>query len=63
MKTPKPNAVYVLALFLHDRRAATAVEYAVIAGMIGLGVLLGLRAIPDALNAFFNDVGNTMVQP
>jgi pilus assembly protein Flp/PilA len=63
MKTPKPNAVHVLALFQHDTRAATAVEYAVIAGLIGIGVLVGITAIPDALNAFFNNVGNNMAQP
>ena len=63
MKTPKPNAVHVLARFLHDTRGATAVEYAVIAGMIGIGVLVGIRAIPDALNTFFNNAGNTMSQP
>jgi pilus assembly protein Flp/PilA len=63
MKTPKPSAILVLAPFLHDTRATTAVEYAVIASLIGLGVLVGITAIPDALNTFFNDVGNMMVQP
>ncbi len=63
MKTPQSNAVYMLARFLHDMRGATAVEYAVIAGMIGIGVLVGISAIPDALNTFFNNVGGTMSQP
>jgi Flp pilus assembly pilin Flp len=63
MQNSKPNAVHVLARFLYDTRGATAVEYVVIGTMIGVGVLVGITAIPDALNTFFNNIGDTMSQP
>jgi pilus assembly protein Flp/PilA len=60
MKTLKLNIKPVLAGFLHDPQGATAVEYAVIATIIGVGIVVGISAIPDALNTFFNNVNDAM---
>lgn len=39
--------------FLSDRRAATAIEYAFIAGLISIAIVAGARAIGTALQAKF----------
>jgi pilus assembly protein Flp/PilA len=50
----------VLARFLHDTWGATAVEYAVIATIIGVGIVVGISAIPDALNTLFNNASDAL---
>ena len=60
MKTLRPNVLPVLARFLHDTRGATAVEYALIATIIGIGIVVGVRAIPEALNTFFNNTADAL---
>ena len=57
MKTLGLN-IPVLAQFFRDTKGSTAVEYAVIATIIGVGIAVGVRAIPEALNAFFNNASD-----
>ena len=59
MKTPELN-IPLLARFLRDTKGSTAVEYAVIATIIGVGIAVGMRAIPEALNALFNDANDRL---
>jgi pilus assembly protein Flp/PilA len=42
--------------FLRDERGATAIEYALIASLIGLVIIGAVSAIGDSLNGAFNDV-------
>jgi pilus assembly protein Flp/PilA len=58
MKPLNPNSKSMLTRFLHDAGGATAVEYALIATIIGIGVVVGIRTIPEALNAFFNNASD-----
>lgn len=43
--------------FLSEDEGATAIEYGLIASIVGLGIVTGLQALPPALNAIFNSVG------
>jgi len=42
--------------FIRDETGATAIEYALIAGIVGLGIIVALSAISDGLNLQFNNV-------
>jgi pilus assembly protein Flp/PilA len=46
--------------FLRDERGATAIEYALIAGIIGVGMIVGLRAMQVQMNGTFTDITNAM---
>ena len=41
--------------FLRDERGATAIEYALIASLIGLVIIGAVGAVGDSLNGVFND--------
>lgn len=50
-----------LRAFLRDERGATAIEYAMIAGMVSIMVLASARSIGDAIqNAFFGPVSSAL---
>jgi pilus assembly protein Flp/PilA len=59
-KTLKLNAV--LTRFLRDTRGATAVEYVLIATVIGVGIIVGVRAMSDSLNGLFNNANDAFTQ-
>lgn len=42
--------------FLRDDRGATAIEYALIASLIGMVIIGAVSAIGTSLNGTFNDV-------
>lgn len=46
--------------FLDDEAGATAIEYGIIAGVVGLGIVIGLSAIREGLNEIFNNVAEGM---
>lgn len=50
-----------LKRLIRDRSAATAVEYALIAGLICLSLLLGLEQLRDALLSLFNLLTTTFL--
>ncbi len=45
-----------LGKFSRDEDGATAIEYALIASVVGLGIISGLQLLPPALNAIFGSV-------
>jgi pilus assembly protein Flp/PilA len=45
----------VIARFARDETGGTAVEYAVIAGVIALGIVASVGAIRDGLNTIFDN--------
>jgi pilus assembly protein Flp/PilA len=49
-----------IVAFFADESGATAIEYALIAAVIGLGVIVGLGAIRDGLNDHFNNVSENL---
>jgi pilus assembly protein Flp/PilA len=42
--------------FMRDETGATGIEYALIAGIVGLGIIVALSAISDSLNMHFNNI-------
>lgn len=47
-----------LKRFWRDESGATAIEYAMIASIVGLGIVVGLTNIEDALTETFNNMSN-----
>jgi pilus assembly protein Flp/PilA len=45
-----------LACFAKDETGATSIEYALMAGIIALGIIASVSAIPTILNGFFDNV-------
>jgi pilus assembly protein Flp/PilA len=41
--------------FLRDEHGATAIEYALIASLIGLAIILGVTAVGESLTGVFED--------
>lgn len=46
--------------FLSDESGATAIEYALIAALIGLVIATGAATLGSALNTFFSTVATTL---
>lgn len=46
----------MIMTFLRDERGATAIEYALIASLIGLVIISAVGAVGSALNGTFGDV-------
>lgn len=42
--------------FAEDEKGATAIEYALIASVVGLGIITGLTSLKSELNIFFASV-------
>ena len=47
-----------LSKFLRDDSGATSIEYALIAGIIALGIIVGLTNVRSSLTAFFTSAGS-----
>ncbi|MBN8608401.1 MAG: Flp family type IVb pilin [Caulobacterales bacterium] len=43
----------MIKLFLRDERGTTAIEYGLIAALIGIGLIAGLTAMSDPLNEIY----------
>ncbi len=43
--------------FLKDESGATAIEYGLIAAIVGVGIIAGLGTLKDGLDAIFGGVG------
>lgn len=48
--------VKMLKRFLKNEDGATAIEYGLIAALIGVAIILAVTAVGDGLNATFNEV-------
>jgi pilus assembly protein Flp/PilA len=42
--------------FLNDRSGATAIEYGLIAALIAVGILVGLTAFSEGLQAWYENI-------
>jgi pilus assembly protein Flp/PilA len=49
-----------LARFAHDESGATAIEYGLIAAIVGVGIVAGLTQVKTALAALFGDVATKL---
>jgi pilus assembly protein Flp/PilA len=46
--------------FLSDESGVTAIEYGLIAAFLGVGIIVSLGPLRDALNAMFNNVATNL---
>jgi pilus assembly protein Flp/PilA len=46
--------------FMSDESGVTAIEYGLIAAFIGVGIIVSLGPLRDALNAMFNNVATNL---
>ena len=50
----------MLKRFLKNEDGATAIEYGLIAALIGVAIILAVTAVGDGLNATFNEVAGQL---
>ena len=46
--------------FVNDESGATAIEYGLIAAIVGVGIIVGLGNLETALNDLFNNIDNEL---
>jgi pilus assembly protein Flp/PilA len=46
--------------FAKDESGATAIEYGLIAAIVGVGIIVGLGNLKDALNDLMNNIDNKL---
>jgi len=51
----------LLSLYARDEEGATAIEYGLIAALIGVGIIAGARALTGVINGMFSDVDSELV--
>jgi pilus assembly protein Flp/PilA len=56
----EPHLNSFLKRFAADESGATAIEYGLIAGIIGVGVVIGLTSVKDGLVSLFSTVGENL---
>ena len=49
-----------LARFAQDESGATAIEYGLIAAIVGVGIIAGLRPLTTALNTLFGNISTEL---
>ena len=49
--------------FAKDESGATAIEYGLIATLIGVAIIAGATALGSALDTLFSDLGTIMADP
>lgn len=49
-----------LARFMKDESGATAIEYGLIAAIVGVGIIGGLQGLSGGLNGLFGSISGTL---
>ena len=52
----------ILTPFLVDESGVTAIEYALIASIVGVGIIVGLTNLQTGLNTIFNNVNTNLTK-
>lgn len=50
----------VVARFIDDETGATAIEYGLIAAIVGIGIIAGLGKLKNALTGLYGNVGTNL---
>jgi pilus assembly protein Flp/PilA len=50
----------IITRFANDESGATAIEYGLIAAIVGVGIITGLGYVKDGLNGIFGTVNNSL---
>ena len=53
----------IFSRFLKDESGATAIEYGLIAAIVGVGIIAGLTTLKTSLNGIFDTVGDKLDNP
>ncbi len=53
----------IVTRFASDESGATAIEYGLIAAIVGVGIIVGLGAVRDGLNNLLNNVSDKLANP
>jgi len=53
---------HVLLRLLKDESGATAIEYGLIAAIVGVGIIVGLTNLQTGLNTLFNNVNTQLTK-
>ena len=53
----------LISRFAKDESGATAIEYGLIATLIGVAIIVGATALGSKLNAVFNGISTKLVTP
>ncbi len=52
----------ILVRFAKDQTGATAIEYGLIAAIVGVGIIVGLTQLRDGLNTLFGNVNTQLTK-
>jgi pilus assembly protein Flp/PilA len=52
----------LITRFVNDESGATAIEYGLIAAIVGIGIIVGLNQVKTGLNTLFNNVNTQLSQ-
>ena len=52
----------IVARFIKDEDGATAIEYGLLAALIGVSIVVGASVVGNELSDGFNDIGDTLEQ-
>ena len=50
----------LISSYVSDDSGATAIEYGLIAALIGVGIIVGAKAMGGSINGLFSDVDNDL---
>ncbi len=50
----------IFTRFVHDESGATAIEYGLIAAIVGVGIITGLTTLKTGLNSLFDTVNTNL---
>lgn len=53
----------LLTRLMKDESGATAIEYGLIAALIGVAIITGAKSLGNALNSKFSTIANTVNNP
>ncbi|MGD0796517.1 MAG: Flp family type IVb pilin [Acidobacteriaceae bacterium] len=56
------NLKLAFAAFLNDESGQDLIEYALVAGLIGLGAVVAMSGLATKIGAAFNAVGDTLTK-
>jgi len=51
----------IISLYTRDESGATAIEYGLIAALIGVGIIVGAKAMTGSISSMFSDVDSELV--
>ena len=52
-----------IVLFIQDENGATAIEYGLIASLVGVAIIIGATALGSKLNTVFNSIATKINGP